>query len=164
MLEKIIKNKAIYAIASIVIGIFMIIKGGSLAADVIRIIGWMLIGMGVIYAAAYFFGKDRDEVQLGYAVMAGIGGMLLVLLAGIIVGIFPIIAGIVLIVNGIANYTGANQGDPDAYSRGTAVAVIVLGVLVIVFGKAVIHAAVLLMGICLVLNGLAELNVIRKFW
>ncbi len=165
MLDKIIRNKTIYAVASIVIGIVMIIKGGRMATDLVRIVGWLLIGTGLAYAASYFFGEDRDEVQLGYAILAGIGGLLVVLLAGTIVSLFPVLAGILLIVNGVINL-GNLKGDAGAPGNAkiTAIAVIVLGILVIIFGKTVINAAVVIMGILLVLNGLAELNVIHRFW
>ena len=165
MLDKIVRNKTIYAAASIVIGIVMIFKGGRVAGDLIRIVGWLMIGMGAAYAASYFFGEDRDEVQLGYAILAAAGGLALVLLANTIVSLFPIIAGILLIINGVINMTKINgETDATASSKGTAIAVIVLGVLVIIFGKALINAAAVIMGICLVLNGLAELNVIHRFW
>ena len=166
MLEKLIRNKTIYAIASIVIGIFMIIKRGNMAYDVIRIIGWLLVGMGAAYAVSYFIGEDKDQVKIGYAILAVIGGLLVVWMAPTIVHIFPVLAGVLLIINGITNYTGVNREDPDApaYSKGTAIAVIVLGILVIVFSRMIINAVVLIMGICLVLNGLAELNIIRRFW
>ncbi len=163
MLEKLIRNKTIYAAASIVIGVVMIIKGGQVADDIVRIIGWLLVGTGAAYAASYFFGEDQDPVQLGYAIAAAAGGLLTVLLARTIIGVIPIALGALLILNGITNLGGANgaSGSP-AYSRGLAIAVIVLGVLVIIFGKTLINAAVLIIGICLVLNGLAELNLIRQ--
>ncbi len=165
MIQKLIKNKTIYAVASIVIGIFMIIRRGAAAKDVLHVIGWLLIGTAAVYLVSYFMGKDRDNVQLGYAAGAGIGGLLLVLLAGSIVHLAPILAGALLIVCGITNLTGVNtESDIPKYSRGTAIAIIVLGALVIVFGKALISLAVLLIGICLILNGLAELDIIRRFW
>ena len=165
MLQKLIKNKTIYAIASIVIGVVMIIKGGRMADDIVRIIGWLLIGTGAAYAVSYFTASERDEVQLGYAILAAVGGILVVVLARTIVGLIPILAGILLILNGVINMTKINgEADATTYSKGTAIAVIVLGVLVIIFGKTLINIAVLIMGICLVLNGLAELNMVHRFW
>ena len=165
MLQKLIRNKTIYAVASIVIGIVMIIKGGRMADDIVRIIGWLLIGTGAAYAVSYFTSSERDEVQLVYAILAAVGGILVVALAKTIVGLIPILAGILLIVNGIMNMSKINgETDATTYSKGTAVAVIVLGILVIIFGKTLINIAVLIMGICLVLNGLAELNVVHRFW
>ena len=165
MLEKLIRNKTIYAVASIVIGIVMIIKRGQMADDIVRIIGWLLIGTGVAYAATYLVGDNKDQVKIGYAVAAGIGGLLLVLLSRTIVNLVPILAGMLLIVNGIGNLNGVS-GDQDvpAYSKGVAIAVIALGVLLIIFSRTLINAAVLIMGVCLVLNGLAELDIIRRFW
>ena len=158
MLEKLIRNKTIYAIASIIIGIVLIIKRGQMADDVVRIIG-------AVYVASYFVTGDRDQVQIGYGILAAVGGLLMVILSRQIVNLIPIVFGALLIINGITNLNGVNQetGVP-AYSKGTAIAVIVLGVLVIVFGRPLINATVLVMGICLVLNGLAELDVIRRFW
>ena len=165
MLQKLIRNKTIYAVASIVIGIVMIIKGGKMADDIVRIIGWLLIGTGAAYAVSYFTSSERDDVQLGYAILAAAGGILVVALAKTIVGLIPVLAGILLIVNGVMNMSKINgEADATTYSKGTAIAVIVLGVLVIIFGKTLINIAVLVMGICLVLNGLAELNVVHRFW
>ena len=98
MLQKLIRNKTIYAVASIVIGIVMIIKGGRMADDIVRIIGWLLIGTGAAYAVNYFTSSERDEVQLVYAILAAVGGILVVALAKTIVGLIPILAGIALIV------------------------------------------------------------------
>ena len=165
MLQKLIRNKTIYAVASIVIGIVMIIKGGKMADDIVRIIGWLLIGTGAAYAVSYFTSSERDDVQLGYAILAAVCGILVVALAKTIVGLIPVLAGILLIVNGVMNMSKINgEADATTYSKGTAIAVIVLGVLVIIFGKTLINIAVLVMGICLVLNGLAELTVVHRFW
>ena len=165
MLEKLIRNKTIYAIASIIIGIVLIIKRGQMADDVVRIIGWLLLGTGAVYVASYFVTGDRDQVQLGYGILAAVGGLLMVILSRQIVNLIPIAFGALLVINGITNLNGVNQEDGvPAYSKGTAIAVILLGVLVIIFGRPLINATVLIMGICLVLNGLAELDVIRRFW
>ena len=165
MIQKLIKNKTIYAVASIVIGIFMIIKRGQMAVDVLRVIGWLLIGTAAIYLVSYFTGKDKENVQLGYAAAAGIGGLLLVICAGSLLHLFPIFVGALLIICGITNLTGVSaDSEIPQYSKGTAIVIIVLGALIIVFGKALLSLAVLLIGICLVLNGLAELDIIRRFW
>ena len=165
MIQKLIKNKTIYAVASIIIGIIMIILQKRVLDDVIRVIGWILIGTGVAYLVSYFIGGNKENVRIGYAIAACAGGLLLILLAKSIVHLFPILAGVLLIINGVMNLNGVNgEKDIPAYSKGTAIAIIVLGVLVIIFGQTLLNLVVLLMGICLVLNGLAELDIIRRFW
>lgn len=165
MLRKLIRNKTIYAVASIVIGIVMVIKRGQVADDLVRIVGWIMLGMGVAYVASYFLSNDREQIQIGYAAAAVIGGLLLVILAPRIINLLPILAGSLLIINGITNLIGVNdESDVPAYSKGTAIAVIVLGLLIIIFSRTLINAAVLIMGICMILNGLAELDIIRRFW
>ena len=160
MIEKLFKNKTIMAIASIVIGIFLIVRRGAVADDMIRIIGYILIGAGVLYALSYFVGKDRDSVNIGYAAAVGLVGLLLVLMARTIVNIFPILVGILLILNGISNYTQAGNGG----NKAVAIAMVAIGVLVVIFSRTVVNTIVLFLGIALVLNGLADLNFIRKFW
>lgn len=160
VLEKYLKNKAIIAIASIIIGVFMIIKGGTLADDMVRVIGYIMIGTGVVYALAYFFGPNKDQMLLGYAIVSAVAGLVIVLLAKTIVSAFPILAGAVLILNGLINLTQVD-GAP-AYSKGTALLLIALGVLVIVFKYTVVNVVVILMGISLVLNGILSLDTVRR--
>lgn len=161
MVEKYLRNKAIIAIASIVIGVFMIIKGGTLAADMVRVIGYILIGTAVAYAASYFFGPNKDQMMLGYAAVCGVAGLVVVLLAGSIVSALPVLGGAVLILNGLVNLT-QTDGAP-AYSKGTSILLIVLGILIIIFKYTVVNAVVIIMGISLVLNGLSSLDIIRRF-
>ena len=160
LVEKYLKNKTIIAIASVIIGIFMIIKGGSMAEGVVRVIGYILIGAGVVYLISYFTSSDRDQVLLGYAVTSAVAGLVIVLLAKTIVYAFPVIAGAVLILNGLVNLTQTE--DAPAYSKGTSVLLIVLGILVIIFKFAVVNAVMVLLGIGLILNGLSSLDIIRR--
>ena len=160
LLQKYLKDKTIIAIASIAIGVIMIIKGGSIADDMVRITGYILIGAAVAYAVSYFIGNVRDSVLLGYAGAAGIAGLLMVLLAKTIVSIFPVLAGVVLILNGVINLT--QGGEAPAYSKGTALLMIALGVLVIIFKYTVVNVVVILTGIGLVLNGVSTLDIIRR--
>ena len=161
MIEKYLKNKAIIAIASIIIGVFMIIKGGKLAVDMVRVIGYILIGTALAYAASYFFGANKDQMLLGYAAVKGVSGLVIVLLAGTIVNVLPVLAGAVLILNGLVNLT-QTDGAP-AYSKGTSILLIALGILVIIFKYTVVNAVVIMLGIALVLNGLSSLDIIRRF-
>jgi hypothetical protein len=49
MIQKLTRNKTILAIASIVIGVFMMIRRGSMVADLLKIVGYLLLAAGAAY-------------------------------------------------------------------------------------------------------------------
>ena len=63
MIQRLTRNKTILAIASIVIGVFMMIRRGSMVADLLRIVGYLLIAAGAAYVIYYFIGKNREGVR-----------------------------------------------------------------------------------------------------
>ena len=74
MIQRLTRNKTILAIASIVIGVFMMIRRGAMVADMLKIVGYLLIAAGAAYLIYYFAGKNREGVRLGYAVAAAGAG------------------------------------------------------------------------------------------
>ena len=165
MIQKLTRNKTILAIASIVIGVFMMIRRGSMVADLLKIVGYLLLAAGAAYLIFYFIGKNREGVRLGYAAVAAIAGLVLILRPYSVLNIFPILAGAVLVVNGISNLIQASQGEgAPSYSRIVAIVIIIIGALLIFRPFRIWDALVFIMGAALVLNGLADLDIIRRFW
>lgn len=165
MIQKLTRNKTILAIASIVIGVFMMIRRGSMVADLLKIVGYLLLAAGAAYLIFYFIGKNREGVRLGYAAVAAIAGLVLILRPYSVLNIFPILAGAVLVINGISNLIQASQGEgAPSYSRVVAIVIIIIGALLIFRPFRIWDALVFIMGAALVLNGLADLDIIRRFW
>ena len=165
MIQKLTRNKTILAIASIVIGVFMMIRRGSMVADLLKIVGYLLLAAGAAYLIFYFIGKNREGVRLGYAAVAAIAGLVLILRPYSVLSIFPILAGAVLVINGISNLIQASQGEgAPSYSRIVAIVIIIIGALLIFRPFRIWDALVFIMGAALVLNGLADLDIIRRFW
>ena len=165
MIQKLTRNKTILAIASIVIGVFMMIRRGSMVADLLKIVGYLLLAAGAAYLIFYFIGKNREGVRLGYAAAAAIAGLVLILRPYSVLNIFPILAGAVLVINGISNLIQASQGEgAPSYSRIVAIVIIIIGALLIFRPFRIWDALVFIMGAALVLNGLADLDIIRRFW
>ena len=165
MIQKLTRNKTILAIASIVIGIFMMIRRGAVVADLLRIVGYLLLAAGAAYLVFYFIGKNREGVRLGYAGAAAIAGLVLILRPNSVLNIFPILAGAILVINGISNLIQASQGEgAPSYSRAVAIVIIIIGALLIFRPFRIWDALVFIMGAALVLNGLADLDIIRRFW
>ena len=165
MIQKLTRNKTILAIASIVIGVFMMIRRGSMVADLLKIVGYLLLAAGAAYLIFYFIGKNREGIRLGYAAVAAVAGLVLILRPYSVLNIFPILAGAVLVINGISNLIQASQGEgAPGYSRIVAIVIIIIGVLLIFRPFRIWDALVFIMGAALVLNGLADLDIIRRFW
>jgi len=165
MIQKLTRNKTILAIASIVIGVFMMIRRGSMVADLLKIVGYLLLAAGAAYLIFYFIGKNREGIRLGYAAVAAVAGLVLILRPYSVLNIFPILAGAVLVINGISNLIQASQGEgAPGYSRIVAIVIIIIGALLIFRPFRIWDALVFIMGAALVLNGLADLDIIRRFW
>lgn len=165
MIQKLTRNKTILAIASIVIGVFMMIRRGSMVADLLKIVGYLLLAAGAAYLIFYFIGKNREGIRLGYAAVAAVAGLVLILRPYSVLNIFPILAGAVLVINGISNLIQASQGEgAPSYSRIVAIVIIIIGALLIFRPFRIWDALVFIMGAALVLNGLADLDIIRRFW
>ena len=165
MIRNIIRNKTILAIASIVFGIFLMIARRSAVDLMIRVMGYGLLATAVAYCIAYFTSQTRDEVQLGYAVLALIGGLLVIWLAPAIVSIAPILAGILLIINGASDLFHAASGDSVPRRSAFASALIILlGLLILIRPGFISSAIVVVIGAAFVLNGLVDLDIIRRFW
>ena len=165
MIQKLIRNKVLFAVVSIAMGLYMCFAGRGVLYNIVRIAGYVMLATAAGYVLMYFFGSHRDQVQLGYAALAAVAGLLIVWMAPGIVNLFPILAGLGLVVAGISNLMQASQGGglPSSAKIGP-ILTIVLGVLILIHPGAIVNAVVMLAGIALILNGLSELNMIRKFW
>ena len=164
-LQNIMKNKSILAFASIIIGVVMMFAGGSIAESLIKVVGYVLVGTAAAYLVSYFMAKDKDSINLGYSVLAAAAGILLIVLAGPILNLFPRILGIVLVINGVTNLSQANvPGAAPKYSKAVSIIILIVGVLVFFRPGVMINAVTFVAGAALILNGLAELDIIRRFW
>ena len=165
MIRNLVRNKTVFAILSIVMGIYMCVAGRSVLYSIVRVAGYGLIGAAMIYLIMYFVGQGgRDQVQMGYAVVSGIAGLLIVRLAPTIVNIFPMLAGIGLILAGAGNLLQASRNGMPMVSKVGPIVTLVLGVLIFTHPGSVMNMVVTLSGIALILNGLSELDMIRRVW
>lgn len=163
MIERYLKNRTIMSIAGIVIGLVLMIWQKGVLTTLIRVMGFLMIVTAVIYAIQYLTSAVKDQTQIGYAVMSGIFGLLLVLLNQVIVDAFPIIMGLLLILNGAAALmqTWQDRNIPW-YSKVLSALLIVLGVLIITRPGAVADVFVFLIGVGFVINGVAGLVMSRE--
>ena len=165
MIQKLIRNKTLFAIVSIAMGIYMCFAGRGVLYNIVRIAGYVMLATAVGYALMYFFSPRRDQVQLGYAGLAAAAGLLIVWMAPAIVHLFPALAGLGLIIVGLSNLMHAVRGEGmPAASKVGPILTIILGTLILFHPGAIVNAVVMLAGIALILNGLSELDMIRRVW
>ncbi len=165
MWQRLLRNKILFAALNIILGIYMVIARRSVLNVVIRVIGFALLMTAIAYLLMYFLGHRRDQIQLYYAGISGVAGLLVLWLIPSLVRLFPVLAGIALIVIGISNLTSVAKGGPfPAYSKAGPIVTIVLGAILLFRPGTALNLAVALAGIALILNGLSELDLIRRFW
>ena len=157
--DRLIRNKAILAVACIVIGIIMVIMGDNLLRTGISIIGYVLIAAAVAYVVLYLSGKNRDSFQIVNAVLAAVAGILLVTHPGLVANALPIIVGILLILNGVLNLT---QGGDSRIPTVLAILMVILGIIVLTHPWILNNIVVRCAGVALILNGLFDLDIIRR--
>ena len=165
MVTNIIRNKSIMAVASIVFGLFLMLFRGSAVDLLIRVTGYGLLVTAAAYLILFFTSKNRDEVQLGYTVLSLIAGLLVIWLAPAIVHIAPVLAGILLIINGASDFFHASSDDGiPKRSALASVLIILLGLLIVIRPGFITGAIILVIGGAFVINGLVDLDIIRRFW
>ena len=163
MIRQLLRNKTVLAAVSILAGIYLMIARKNAPITLIRMLGYALLAAAVAYVVLYFT-KDRDQTKLYYAGGAAILGLLVQWLAPTIVNLLPIALGIAIIVAGVSNLTSARKEGLDKVSWLGPVLTIVLGAVVLFNPGRVVSTVVFLAGAALVLNGLSELDLIRRIW
>ena len=165
MIRNLVRNKTVFAILSIVMGIYMCVAGRSVLYSIVRVAGYGLIGAAIIYLVMYFVGQgSRNQVQMGYAIVAGIAGLLIVRLAPTIVNLFPMLAGVGLILTGAGNLAQAAGNGMPLVTKAGPIVTLVLGILILLHPGSIVNLVVTLAGVALILNGLSELDMIRRVW
>ncbi len=163
--QKLLRHKTLFSVLSILLGIYLIFSGRSSLYTVIRVIGTALMAAGIAYLILYFIGSRKVQTNLYYAGMAFVTGLAVRWFAPALVNLFPVLAGIVLIVIGVANLTSVSGNSAfPAYSKIVPILIIVLGALILFHPGRVLDLVMAICGGALIVNGLSELDLIRRIW
>ena len=156
MIEKYLKNKTIISIAGIIIGLILMIWRGSFIESLIRVIGYVLLGAAAVYMIMFFKENRQNETLLGYAIGTAGAGLLLILLCRSILRIFPVLAGILMIMSGVVTLTQtAGNRNVPVYSKLLSALVIVLGIVIATRPGRIANAIVFCVGAVFVVNGIS---------
>lgn len=161
--QQLVRNKVITAAVSIVFGIILIVGQGSAVAQLVRILGFLLLTGAAVGLITYFVGKEnrRDPTTLTLSILGILASLVFIYSPWWLVDIFPVVMGVVLIINSVANISGLVSAPAKAK---TFPAAMVLSILTLVLGfVAVFHpssmanAIILYIGIVYLCNGISDL-------
>ena len=163
--QKLLRHKTVFAALNILVGIYLLFTGRGSLYTAIRVIGTALIVAAVVYLVLYFKGSRQDRMHLYYAGAACAAGLAVRWFAPVLVNAFPVLAGLALIAIGVLNLTSASTIRIfPAYSKLGPILTIVLGVLILFHPGRGLDLAVGICGGALIINGLSELDLIRRIW
>ena len=161
MMKRLLRNKMVTSVLSVIIGVVLIIARRSALDEMIRIIGGLMLLGAAAYGLFYLIGFYKDQTQLMTAAGCAAAGIIFLSWPKLIVNLFPIIIGIGLILNGLSNLAeaGRTKGKGTAF---TAVLVIIGGILIAFHPGFTANAGILCAGIVLTLNGAFDLMMLYK--
>lgn len=158
MMEKYLKNKTIMSVAGIVIGLILMIWRGQFVEQMIRVSGYVLLVAAAVYLVMYFRDNRQNEAQMGYAVMAAGAGLLMILLSRTLLRIFPVIAGVVMIVSSAATLMRTyRDSNVPLYAKLLSALVILIGILIVLHPGRIADTIVFCVGAAFVVNGISGL-------
>ena len=160
LIKRLHRAKLVPAVISIAFGIALIIARQSAMEVIVKIAAAMLIACGVGCVLVYLFGPVKDSSQFVVGGFAALIGFLAWFNSGFVVGLFPIITGIVLLMNGLSNL--ATLSAPGFYpNRGLIVVFSVLmiaaGIFILIRPAAFEGALMVIIGISYLVSGIFDL-------
>ena len=166
-IRTLMKGKLIPAILSIVLGIVLIVARRAALDVLVKIVGILIAVSGVAFIVAYFVRGDSNaklQLTVGPAAVAVIFGIVLFFCASAVVDFFPILMGIILILNGLSHLTMASVDDGDRVLTAImGVIVIIFGVLIVLRPGFVADAVMVFIGAFFIVNGLFDLFIVKRF-
>ncbi|MBQ1414847.1 MAG: DUF308 domain-containing protein, partial [Lachnospiraceae bacterium] len=158
-------NRLVLAVAAIVFGLLLIIFRRQALDLMIRLMGVALIVCACIYYFFYRRGEEHDLLDKVVSIFIGIVGLILIVAARGIVNFFPVIIGIVLIINAFANL--ARLFSVDAGTRGGGwrgsvvlqIVVLILGFCMMFFRHYAANVIVMFIGVAVLITGISNLVV-----
>lgn len=166
-IRTLMKGKLIPAILSIVLGIVLIVARRAALDVLVKIVGILIAVSGVAFIVAYFVRGDsnaRLQLTVGPAAVAVIFGIVLFFCASAVVDFFPILMGVILILNGLSHLTMASVDEGDRVLTAImGVVVIIFGVLIVLRPGFVADAIMVFIGAFFIVNGLFDLFIVKRY-
>ncbi len=159
-IKRFFSNSVIFALASIVLGVLMLIMGAGLLNLLVKVLAIVIIAYGVLEIVRYFSGKGRKSTtDLCIGIIAVVAGVLVLIFPQMIVDLFPIIIGVLLVLEGLTDLAAALRGRSKNKLVNIIIgAVVILAGLFLIFRAGmVMDIVVIVAGIVLIVNGFSIL-------
>ena len=166
-IKVLLRKKIVPAALSIAMGIALILARRSALDVIVKIFGGLMIAGGLGFVALSFTGPNRNSydrsVAFSMAAIIAIIGLLFILFAEAIVDFFPIMMGIILILNGLSNLSAAFTNSENRILIGLmSIVVIAFGVLILMRPGIMANALTIYIGVFFILNGIFDLFMLYK--
>ena len=94
-------------IVLLILGIILASHPGSVLKTVARLMGVALIIAGAVYLLGWRKDRDRSVIRAGGAVLEILAGLILLAAPAFVLSLFPVLAGVVIVLYGIADVLSA---------------------------------------------------------
>ena len=162
-LRKMFKNYLVVCLLSIALGIALVIEPTFLTKLVSYILGGVSLGFGVYYIVIYFIKNHEGMVFLMIkGLILALIGVFLFVRPDFIPRMISTAFGIYMLVNGIIGLTNATEikrsGDSEwQFPMISAGVTFVLGFIIFINPMLPVKAAMMVLGICLIISGASNL-------
>jgi len=162
-LRKMFKNYLVVCLLSIALGIALVIEPTFLTKLVSYILGGVSLGFGVYYIVMYFIKNHEGMVFLMIkGLILAVIGVFLFVKPDFIPRMISTAFGIYMLVNGIVGLTNATEikrsGDSEwQFPMISAGVTFVLGFIIFINPMLPVKAAMMVLGICLIISGASNL-------
>ena len=162
-LKKMFKNYLVVCLLSIALGIALVIEPTFLTKLVSYILGGVSLGFGVYYIVMYFIKNHEGMVFLMIkGLILAVIGVFLFVKPDFIPRMISTAFGIYMLVNGIIGLTNATEikrsGDSEwQFPMISAGVTFVLGFIIFINPMLPVKAAMMVLGICLIISGASNL-------
>ena len=171
-LRKLKTNIVISALLCILLGIVLVVWPDLSMQIVCTAIGVVLLIGGGVRLVVYFTAKDGSvyaQMNLIMGIILAVVGVWILLQPNKVLAIIPIIVGIVIILHGVNNLRQAVMLCKEQYDKWWVV--LILGLLTVGFGALLVYnpfealdAAVMLIGISLIYDGVSDIWIVSRVY
>ena len=172
LLKKLKTNIVISAMLCILLGIVLVVWPDLSMQVVCTAVGAILLIGGGVRLAVYFSVKDGSvyaQMNLIMGIILAVVGVWILLQPDKVLAIIPIIVGIVIVLHGINNLQQALTLYKDKYDKWWVA--LILGLLTVGFGVLLIcrpfealETAVMMIGICLIYDGISDIWIVSRIY
>ncbi len=172
LLKKLKTNVVISAILCILLGIVLVAWPDLSMQVVCTAVGAVLLIGGGVRLAVYFTAKDGSvysQMNLIMGIILAVVGVWILLQPDKVLAIIPIIVGIVIVLHGVNNLRQAVTLCQEKYDKWWVALILGLltagfGVLLICRPFAALDTVVMVIGICLIYDGLSDIWIVSRLY